>query len=94
MQKNFTGKRVLIDDQKHLLGCNAGTVRPPGGDTLPCPVEERTYISRLCAARSESGIVFPCGQTIGLDGDTTHLYYGAADLCLAMATGSTRTLLA
>ncbi len=24
-------------------------------------------------------VVFPCGQTIGADGDTIHLYYGAAD---------------
>jgi predicted GH43/DUF377 family glycosyl hydrolase len=39
-------------------------------------------------------VVFPCGQTIGADGDTIHLYYGAADSCIAMATGSIRALLA
>jgi len=39
-------------------------------------------------------VVFPCGQTIGADGDTINLYYGAADSCLALATGSIRTLLA
>jgi predicted GH43/DUF377 family glycosyl hydrolase len=39
-------------------------------------------------------VVFPCGQTIGSDGDTIHLYYGAADSCMAMATGSIRRLLA
>ncbi len=38
-------------------------------------------------------VVFPCGQTIGADGDTIHLYYGAADSCLALATGSIRQLL-
>ena len=38
-------------------------------------------------------VVFPCGQTIGADGDTIHLYYGAADSCVAMATGSIRCLL-
>jgi predicted GH43/DUF377 family glycosyl hydrolase len=38
-------------------------------------------------------VVFPCGQTIGSDGDTIHLYYGAADTCMAMATGSTQALL-
>ena len=38
-------------------------------------------------------VVFPCGQTIGADGDTIHLYYGAGDSCLAMATGSIRSLL-
>jgi predicted GH43/DUF377 family glycosyl hydrolase len=41
-----------------------------------------------------NNVVFPCGQTIGADGDTIHLYYGAADECVAMATGSIRTLLA
>jgi len=39
-------------------------------------------------------VVFPCGQTIGADGDTIHLYYGAADFCVALATGSVRALLA
>ena len=38
-------------------------------------------------------VVFPCGQTIGADGDAIHLYYGAADSCIAMATGSVRSLL-
>ena len=38
-------------------------------------------------------VVFPCGQTIGADGDTIHLYYGAADSCIALATGSIRHLL-
>lgn len=35
-----------------------------------------------------SDVVFPCGQTIAADGDTIRLYYGAADSCMAMATGS------
>ena len=39
-------------------------------------------------------VVFPCGQTIGADGDTIHLYYGAADSTMALATGSIRCLLA
>lgn len=38
-------------------------------------------------------VVFPCGQTIGADGDTIHLYYGAADSCVALAKGSIRCLL-
>jgi predicted GH43/DUF377 family glycosyl hydrolase len=38
-------------------------------------------------------VVFPCGQTIGADGDTIHLYYGAADSSVALATGSIRCLL-
>jgi len=38
--------------------------------------------------------VFPCGQTIGDDGDTINLYYGAADSSMALATGSIRSSLA
>jgi len=39
-------------------------------------------------------VVFPCGQTIGDDGDTINLYYGAADSTMALATGSIRACLA
>lgn len=39
-------------------------------------------------------VTFPCGYTIGTDGDTIHLYYGAADTSVALATGSVRELLA
>jgi predicted GH43/DUF377 family glycosyl hydrolase len=38
-------------------------------------------------------VVFPCGATIAPDGDTLHLYYGAADTSIALATGSVRALL-
>ena len=38
-------------------------------------------------------VVFPCGQTITADGDTIHLYYGAADSSVALATTSIRGLL-
>jgi predicted GH43/DUF377 family glycosyl hydrolase len=40
-----------------------------------------------------AGVVFPCGLTIADDGDKIHLYYGAADTCIAVATGSVRALL-
>jgi predicted GH43/DUF377 family glycosyl hydrolase len=39
-------------------------------------------------------VVFPCGFTILPDGDTIHMYYGAADTCIALATGSVKGLLA
>ena len=39
-------------------------------------------------------VVFPCGQTIGADGDTLNVYYGAADSSIALATGSIRAILA
>ena len=38
-------------------------------------------------------VVFPCGYTIGSDGDTIKIYYGAADTSIAMATGSIRGML-
>jgi predicted GH43/DUF377 family glycosyl hydrolase len=38
-------------------------------------------------------VVFPCGQTIGADGDTINVYYGAADTSVALATGSIRSIL-
>lgn len=39
-------------------------------------------------------VAFPCGLTIGSDGDTINLYYGAADTCLALARGSVKGCLA
>jgi len=39
-------------------------------------------------------VAFPCGYTLGDDGDTIQLYYGAADTSIALATGSIRELLA
>jgi len=38
-------------------------------------------------------VVFPCGYTVAPDGDTIHLYYGAADTSIALASGSVRQLL-
>jgi predicted GH43/DUF377 family glycosyl hydrolase len=38
-------------------------------------------------------VTFPCGYTIAPDGDTLNLYYGAADTCIALATGSIRAIL-
>lgn len=38
-------------------------------------------------------VVFPCGYTIAPDGDTIHLYYGAADTSIALACGNVRTIL-
>ena len=39
-------------------------------------------------------VAFPCGYTLGDDGDTINLYYGAADTSIALATGSVKQLLA
>lgn len=40
-----------------------------------------------------NNVVFPCGYTMDNDGDTLRLYYGAADMCIAMATASVHDLL-
>ncbi len=40
-----------------------------------------------------ANVVFPCGYTVGADGDTLNLYYGAADTSVALATGSIGELL-
>ena len=40
-----------------------------------------------------ANVTFPCGYTIGRDGDTLNLYYGAADTSIALATGSIRAIL-
>ncbi len=41
-----------------------------------------------------SNVAFPCGYTLGADGDTLNLYYGAADTSIALATGRVSELLA
>jgi predicted GH43/DUF377 family glycosyl hydrolase len=38
-------------------------------------------------------VVFPCGNTMGADGDTVNIYYGAADCAIALARASVRSLL-
>jgi predicted GH43/DUF377 family glycosyl hydrolase len=38
-------------------------------------------------------VAFPCGYTIGQDGDALRIYYGAADTSLALATTSISRLL-
>jgi predicted GH43/DUF377 family glycosyl hydrolase len=38
-------------------------------------------------------VVFPCGYTLAPDGDTLRIYYGAADTCIGMATGSIQQML-
>jgi predicted GH43/DUF377 family glycosyl hydrolase len=40
-----------------------------------------------------ANVAFPCGFTIGPDGDAINLYYGAADTSIALATGSIREIL-
>ncbi len=39
-------------------------------------------------------VVFPCGYTVGKNGDDLNLYYGAADTCIGVATARIGDLLA
>ncbi|OGD10428.1 MAG: glycosidase [Candidatus Aminicenantes bacterium RBG_13_62_12] len=38
-------------------------------------------------------VVFPCGCTVAPDGDTLRVYYGVADMSIALATGSISAML-
>jgi predicted GH43/DUF377 family glycosyl hydrolase len=38
-------------------------------------------------------VVFPCGLTVGTDGDSVNIYYGAADTSIALATSSVKGML-
>ncbi len=40
-----------------------------------------------------ANVTFPTGYTVAPDGDTLRVYYGAADTCIALATGSIRQIL-
>lgn len=40
-----------------------------------------------------SQVVFPTGYTVGADGDTLNVYYGAADTSICLATGSINQML-
>ena len=40
-----------------------------------------------------ANVVFPCGYTIGQDGDSINIYYGAADTSIALATSSIHQML-
>jgi predicted GH43/DUF377 family glycosyl hydrolase len=40
-----------------------------------------------------ANVVFPCGVTLAPDGDLLRLYYGGADSCVALATGSLKDCL-
>jgi predicted GH43/DUF377 family glycosyl hydrolase len=66
-------------------------------DPSRCLLRGASWIFGPEAAYERQGdvddVAFPCGYTVGTDGDTLRLYYGAADTCIAMATGSIREIL-
>jgi predicted GH43/DUF377 family glycosyl hydrolase len=62
-----------------------------------CLLRSRSWIFGPEAVYEREGdvanVAFPCGYTLGGDGDTLNLYYGAADTSVALATGSVREVL-
>jgi predicted GH43/DUF377 family glycosyl hydrolase len=66
-------------------------------DPSRCILRGASWIFGPEAAYERQGdvddVAFPCGYTIGPDGDRIRIYYGAADTCIALATGSIREIL-
>lgn len=58
-----------------------------GNEWIFCPEEDYEISGDV------GRVIFPCGYTIGDDGDALYVYYGAADTCVALATGSLREML-
>jgi predicted GH43/DUF377 family glycosyl hydrolase len=60
-------------------------------DPRRCLMRSDEWVFGPCEAYERqgdvAGVVFPCGYTIGDDGDTVNIYYGAADTCIGLATG-------
>ncbi len=68
-----------LNTPEHCLKRSSGWVFGP----------EESYEQRGDVAN----VVFPCGFTIAPDGDTLHMYYGAADSTVALATASIHAML-
>lgn len=52
------------------------------------PSEPYEYMGHIT-----SGVVFPCGALVDEDKDEIRLYYGAADICVGLATGKLSELI-
>ncbi len=95
----FNAGATLLEDGTTLLLCRVEDRR---GHSHLCVARSTNGIDGWVFGPQEvyeregdvGNVVFPCGYTIGDDGDTIHLYYGGADTCIALATGSVRDLLA
>lgn len=89
----YHGVRQTASGAIYRLGLALFDLENPGH----CLWRGDTWVFGPQAAYEREGdvddVVFPCGYTISPDGDTLNLYYGAADSCIALATGSICTLL-
>lgn len=89
----YHGVRNTASGALYRLGVALFTLDKPD----QCLLREDSWVFGPEAEYERNGdvgsVAFPCGYTIGADGDTLNLYYGAADTSVALATGSIRQLL-
>lgn len=89
----YHGVRVTASGSLYRLGLALFDLRHPercllrGDEWVFAPEEEYERHGDV------DNVVFPCGHTIGDDGDTLLMYYGAADSCIALATANIHSLL-
>jgi len=90
----YHGVRITASGAIYRLGLALFDLRQPE----KCVLRGDSWIFGPEAEYERGGdvrdVVFPCGHTIGADGDTLKFYYGAADSCVALAYGSIRGFLA
>ncbi len=89
----YHGVRRTASGSIYRVGLALFDLEDPGH----CLLRGRTWIFGPEAIYEREGdvnnVVFPTGHTIAPDGDTLYLYYGAADTCIALATGSITAML-
>jgi predicted GH43/DUF377 family glycosyl hydrolase len=89
----YHGVRVHASGSLYRIGLllvdkeNPGNCITRGQSWIFGPEETEDIVGDVANA------VFPCGYTIGKDGDTLRLYYGAADTSICVATGSVKAML-
>ncbi len=83
----YHGTRVTASGSLYRLGLALFDGNDPerlllrGDDWILAPDEPYERIGDV------GGVVFACGHTVANDGETLNIYYGAADSCIALATG-------
>ena len=101
IEKQFgKGSIMRLGDQKAESVPSISTGSPSLDAALGCGGYPRGRVVEIFGPEApyERGgdvgnVAFPCGYTLGADGDAINLYYGAADTSVALATGSVRELL-
>lgn len=89
----YHGVRVTVSGALYRLGAALLDLEHP--ETVLARGDEWIFGPEAHYERTGDvgNVAFPCGYTLGADGDTINLYYGAADSSVALATGSVKRLL-